>query len=222
MSQLIDIAAWKAEQRERAARVVVAPLKSVPRFVAGVDCAYALATKRTYCVALVWDRELRTVVDRAEVSLATTIPYVPTFLSFREAPAVQLTLRSLKHQFGAILFDGQGIAHPRRCGLATHVGVDFDVPCVGVAKSRLIGEHAEPANIAGGHVPLTDKSETIGVVLRTRAKVKPLYVSVGTRIDIAGAVELVLACCTRYRLPEPTRLADIAVEAFKRRDATVG
>lgn len=217
MKPALDIAAWKAEQLERAARVVVAPLKSMPRHVAGVDCAYSSQTKRTFCVALVWDREAKQIVDRAEVSLATSVPYVPTYLSFREAPAVLKALRELRHDFSAILLDGQGIAHPRRCGLATHVGVEFGIPCVGVAKSRLIGDHAQPPSQAGGHVPLTGKREVIGAVLRTRTDVKPLYVSIGTHIDLDGAIRLVLACCTRYRMPEPTRQADIEVERLKRR-----
>jgi deoxyribonuclease V len=213
---VIDTQAWKAEQHERAARVVVAPLNAIPRFVAGVDCAYSNQMQQTYCVAIVWDRETNQIVDRGEACVATTVPYVPTYLSFREAPAVRVALGRLTHPFGAILFDGQGIAHPRRCGLATHIGVDFGIPCAGVAKSRLIGTHAEPPAQAGGYVLLKDKTETIGAVLRTRTNVKPLYISIGTHIDLPGAIELVLACRTRYRLPEPTRLADIEVEKLKR------
>jgi deoxyribonuclease V len=115
-----------------------------------------------------------------------------------------------------ICFDGQGYAHPRRCGLATHLSVTLDVPGVGVAKSRLIGTHDEPAEAAGSSAPLMDDGEQIGLVLRTRDRTRPLYISIGHRVDLQSAAELALACCTRYRIPEPTRQADIEVAKLKR------
>lgn len=157
---------------------------------------------------MVYDRETKTVVEQHTVRQPCTVPYIPGYLSFREAPAIIDVIGKLKTAFGVILFDGQGIAHPRRCGLATHIGVTLDLPSVGVAKSRLTGTHGDPKPAAGHHVPLMDGGEQIGVVLRTRDNVAPLYVSAGHRVDLASAIEIVLACRTKYRLPEPTRMAD--------------
>ncbi|HEX8325353.1 MAG TPA: deoxyribonuclease V [Tepidisphaeraceae bacterium] len=199
---------WKKVQAELRARTVVAPLKPLPRFVAGADCAFADDGRTIVAAAVVYDRETKQIVEHQTIRRPCDVPYISGYLSFREAPAILDVIGQLKTAFGAILFDGQGIAHPRRCGLATHVGVTLDVPSVGVAKSRLIGTHAEPAATAGSHVPLMDKGEQIGVVLRTRDNVNPLYVSVGHRIDLDSAIELVLASRTKFRLPEPTRMAD--------------
>src|SRR5205823_1551297 len=114
---------------------------------------------------------------------------------------------------------GQGYAHPRRCGFASHMSIVLDVPGVGVGKSRLIGTFADPAPEAGASSPLTDKSEQIGLVLRTRPRVRPLFISVGHKVDLASAAALVIACCTKYRVPEPTRQADIEIAKLKRQIA---
>jgi deoxyribonuclease V len=201
-------APWKAEQQRVRELVRIESLGPLPRFVAGVDCAFSSDGKIIRAAAVVYDREAKTIIEQTTLDLPCLAPYVPTYLSFREAPAILAVIERLKHPYGALLFDGQGLAHPRRCGLATHVGVLLDVPSVGVAKSRLIGTHAEPAVEAGSRVDLLDKSDVIGTVLRNRANVKPLYVSVGHRMDLESAAALVQACTTRYRLPEPTRVAD--------------
>lgn len=137
----------------------------------------------------------------------TRFPYVPGLLSFREAPAVLDALQRLKTAPDLILCDGQGIAHPRRLGIASHIGLLADIPTIGVAKSRLIGKHGEVPDVRGAWVPLVDRGETIGAVLRTRAGVKPLYISSGHRISLQTAIRWVMACLTRYRLPETTRQA---------------
>ena len=199
---------WKRVQAEVRERVVVTPLSPLPRFVAGVDCAFVDGGKTVQAAAVVYDRETATIVEQHVRQMPCEAPYIPGYLSFREAPAIVDVIGKLKTPFGAVMFDGQGIAHPRRCGLAAHVGVLLDVPSVGVAKSRLIGTHADVPTAAGQFVPLMDKDEQIGVVLRTRDNVAPLYVSVGHRIDLPSAIALVLACRTKYRLPEPTRMAD--------------
>ncbi len=208
------IAAWRQRQDDLAAKVVVAPLDPLPRFVAGVDCAYD--ETEAFATAVVWDREAAEIVDESNARRPAGGPYVPGFLSFREGPAVHAALDGLTRDYGAILFDGQGLAHPRRCGLATHVGVERDVPSVGVAKSRLIGTHVEPGLRAGETADLFDKGERIGQVVRTRTNVRPLFVSIGHRIDLASAVALVLACGTKFRLPGPTREADRRVALFKK------
>ena len=199
---------WKAIQEEIRNRVRREPLGAIPRFVAGADCAFSRDGTRIRAAAVVYDRESKTVIDHVELVQPCTIPYIPTYLSFREIPAILAALSRLTHTYHALLVDGQGIAHPRRCGIATHLGVLLDLPTVGCAKSRLIGEHAEPGRSRGSSAKLMDRDEQIGVVLRTRDGVKPLYVSIGHRLDLESAIELTLACCTRYRLPEPTRIAD--------------
>lgn len=214
------VAAWKARQETLRERIVVSPLDPFPRFIAGVDCAFGGDDGEVaFSVAVVWDRETQDVVQVRGTSRPTGAPYVPGFLSFREAPAVHAALDALTMEYGAILFDGQGIAHPRRCGLATHIGVERDVPSVGCAKSRLIGDHDEPGLETGDAADLLHRGDLVGRVLRTRAKTRPLFVSVGHRATLDAAVQLVLACRTRYRLPEPTRQADQLVARFKRGEA---
>ncbi len=146
-------------------------------------------------------------VDQAVAREPTRFPYVPGLLSFREVPAVIAALERLQHLPDLILCDGQGYAHPRRFGLACHLGVLTDLPTIGVAKSRLIGEHDPLPEEKGAWVPLRDGDEVIGAVLRTRTGTRPLYVSIGHRVSLPTAIELVLACTPRYRLPETTRAA---------------
>ena len=134
-------------------------------------------------------------------------PYVPGLLTFREAPVILQACEQLSHNPDLILVDGQGIAHPRRLGLAAHLGILLDCPTIGCAKSRLCGEHLTVGTELGDYVELLDGDEVIGAVLRTRTNVKPLYVSIGHRIDLASAIQWVINCSKGYRLPEPTRLA---------------
>lgn len=211
----VDVPTWKARQEELRARIRIAPLRKLPRFIAGVDCAFSRDKKFVLSVAVVWDRQIDTLVDRSEAVRPGEVPYVPGYLSFREGPTVTAALGGLSHPFDVVLFDGQGVAHPRRCGLASHVSVETGLRGVGVAKSRLIGTFDAPATPRGSSSPLFDGEERIGTVLRTRDRVRPLFISVGNRIDLPSAEKLVLACCTRYRLPEPTRLADKGVAALK-------
>ena len=212
-SALVD--EWKATQTRLRERMIVAPLEPLPRFVAGADCAFSADKQTIFAAAVVYDRETQRVIEVAHATLPAEFPYVPGFLSFREGPAVMQAIRALKHEFGAILFDGQGFAHPRRCGIASHLAIELDKPGVGVAKSRLIGTFGKLALKAGATAPLMDGDEQIGVVLRTQKGVRPVFVSVGHRVDLASAIKLVLACCTRYRIPEPTRQADIEVAKLK-------
>jgi deoxyribonuclease V len=209
------VADWKRQQREMRERILVQPLDPLPRFVAGVDGAFSADKSTIFAAAVVYDREAKEIVEVAHAVVPAEFPYIPTFLSFREGPAVRAALSKLKHPFGAVCFDGQGYAHPRRCGLASHVGVTLDVPAVGIAKSRLIGTYEEPASSAGSSSPLMDAAEQIGVVLRTRDSVRPLFISIGHRIDLPSSVRLAMACLTRYRIPEPTRQADIEVAKLK-------
>jgi deoxyribonuclease V len=208
---------WKAEQLAMREKLIVAPLTPLPRFVAGADAAFSADKSTVFAAAVVYDRVEGRVVEVAHATRAAEVPYVPGFLSFREGPAVLDAVGKLKHAWGAICFDAHGYAHPRRCGLAAHLSIQLDVPGVGVAKSRLVGIHSEPPAEAGGFSDLLDKGERIGIVLRTRDNVRPVFISIGHRVDLASARDLALACVTRYRVPEPTRQADIEVAKLKRR-----
>jgi deoxyribonuclease V len=210
---------WKVTQTRLRERIIIAPLEPLPRFVAGADCAFSADKKTIFAAAVVYDRETQRVVEVAHAALPAEFPYVPGFLSFREGPAVKHAVRALKHEFGAILFDGQGFAHPRRCGIASHLAIELDQPGIGVGKSRLIGTFENPALKAGAIALLMDSEEQIGAVLRTQKGIRPVFVSVGHRVDLVSAVKLVLACCKRYRIPEPTRQADIEVDKLKRQSA---
>jgi deoxyribonuclease V len=213
---------WKTEQARRHEMVRVEPLAPIPRFVAGADGAFSADKKWIYVVALVWDREEKQAVEIARVREPLSVPYVPGFLSFREGPAVLKAVRQLKHPFGALCIDGQGLAHPRRCGIACHVGVELDVPTVGIAKSVLVGEFKDPKKQAGSTSPLVHKDETVGWALRTCDGVRPVFLSVGHRIDLPTARDLAMACVVRCRLPEPTRQADIEVAKYKSQQSAVG
>jgi deoxyribonuclease V len=178
------------------------------RYVAGVDMGFEedYAISRAAVVVLSFpDLQL---VEQAIARRPTTFPYIPGFLSFREVPAVMDALEKVSTTPDLILCDGQGIAHPRRFGLACHLGVLIDIPTIGVAKSLLIGKHDELPPEKGSWQPLRYKGETVGVVLRSRTGVKPLYVSSGHRISLPTAIDYVLRCTPKYRLPETTRLAD--------------
>jgi deoxyribonuclease V len=210
---------WKATQAAMRERMVVRPLDPLPRFVAGADAAFSEDQWTIYGVEEVYVRDDVRFVEVARAVRTLDVPYVPGFLSFREGPAVIDAIRSLRHEFGAVCFDGHGYAHPRRCGLASHVSITLDVPGVGVAKSRFIGTFDEPPPEAGSTSPLIDRGEQIGSVLRTRTATRPVFISVGHRVDLVSAERLAIACCTRYRIPEPTRQADIEVERLKRQSA---
>jgi deoxyribonuclease V len=139
-----------------------------------------------------------------------TFPYIPGLLSFRESPLILAACEKISNVPDLILIDGQGIAHPRRLGLASHVGLFLDLPTIGCAKSILCGQHRLVGEEAGSHAELLDNRELIGAALRTKSGVRPIYVSVGHKIDLASALQWVIKCCRGYRIPEPTRLAHLA------------
>lgn len=178
------------------------------RRIAGVDIHVAPATGLTWAAIAVLELPGLELCQSVLAAVPTGFPYVPGYLSFREIPAALAALALADPAPDLLMVDGHGIAHPRRMGIAAHLGVLTDLPTIGVAKSRLCGRHEEPPAERGGRVLLTDKGQTIGVVLRSRTRSRPLYVSVGHRIALEPAVELVLATLTGYRLPEPTRVAD--------------
>ncbi len=177
------------------------------RTVAGVDVGFENKGRITRAAVAVLDYPSLQPMEEAVARLPTIFPYVPGLLSFRELPAVLQALESLDRIPDVFLCDGQGIAHPRRFGIASHLGLLTDTPALGVGKSRLVGTHGEVPEQRGGWTALVDRREVVGAVLRTRAGVKPVYISPGHRISLESAVKLVMACTTRYRLPETTRAA---------------
>ena len=187
------------------------------RRVAGADVALDLRRRRAIAGVIVYQFPEMVEIERQWAVRALRFPYVPGLLSFREAPALLAAFRKVRSAPEVIFCDAQGYAHPRRFGLACHLGVLLDRATIGCAKSRLIGEHEEPGRKAGAWVPLVDAGERIGAVLRTREGVKPIYVSQGHRVSLKRAIELVLAVCDGYRIPRPTREADRWVEALNRK-----
>lgn len=175
--------------------------------VAGVDVGFEENNAVTRAAIAVLDYETLDLIESAIARRPTTFPYVPGLLSFREIPAVLQAMLKLKTIPSLLLCDGQGIAHPRRFGIAAHLGLLTNIPSVGVAKSRLIGTYEEVPAIKGCYVPLMDRGEQIGEVVRTRTNVKPLFISPGHRVGFDSARRIVLHCTTRYRLPETTRWA---------------
>lgn len=197
----------RAVQEQLRDRVICENTLGPVRTVAGVDVGFEDRGQTTRAAVAVLRFPQLELVEQAVVREATRFPYVPGYLSFREVPALLSALASLPAQPDLVLCDGQGLAHPRRFGLACHLGVLTGLPTIGVAKSRLVGSHAEVPRHKGAWVPLYDGAEIIGAVLRTRDGVRPLYVSVGHRVDLSTAIDFVLRCTTRYRLPETTRWA---------------
>lgn len=175
--------------------------------VAGVDVGFKENGAITRAAVVVLHLSSLSLLEVATARARTTFPYVPGLLSFRELPAVLKAVDKLGRMPDMFLCDGQGYAHPRRFGIACHLGLLTDTPAIGVGKTRLVGTHAEPANRRGDWEPLYDGDEVIGAVLRTRINVKPVYVSIGHRISLPTAVDYVMKCTTRYKLPETTRLA---------------
>lgn len=178
-----------------------------PRLIAGVDISLNRWTKTGKAAVVVMDFPGLEIVEVKTITDSVRFPYVPGLLTFREAPLILAACEELDSQPDIVMVDGQGIAHPRRIGLAAHLGLCLDVPSIGCAKSRLCGTYQEPGNERGDFAELSDGDDIIGAVVRTRAGVKPVYVSIGHKIDLATSIRIVLECCRGYRLPEPTRLA---------------
>jgi deoxyribonuclease V len=205
-----------ALQKTLARRVECLPLNTQPRWIAGLDAAFTADGRHCLAAVVLWDVQERQAVEEHTASRRLRFPYIPGLLSFREAPALLAALRRLKRTPDLLMCDGQGLAHPRRFGIACHLGVICELPAIGCAKSRLTGRHGEPGRERGSRVELTDGPEVIGEVVRTQTGVKPVFVSIGHQIDLVSARQVVLDCAIRYRLPEPTRLADRRVAAAKR------
>lgn len=193
-------------QLELAARVRCVPLRTPPRLVAGVDAAFSIG--RVFAAACLYAFPSLEPVEDAAASRDLDFPYVPGFLTFREGPAILDAVAGLTRKPDLILVDGQGIAHPRRLGIASHIGVLLGIPAIGCAKSRLVGEFREPGCGRGSRSRLEFDGRIVGAVVRTRTGVRPLFVSPGHLVDIDGAIRIVLRSSVGFRIPEPLRRAD--------------
>jgi deoxyribonuclease V len=212
----LDPAAARGIQEMLMPRLRRGAVSYPPGLVGGADVAVDRGRRLVFASVIVFRFHDLALVEKVFAHGPAEFPYVPGLLSFREGPVMLKAFAKLQHRPDVVLFDGQGIAHPRRLGLAAHLGLWLDLPTIGCAKSRLIGSHEEPGPHRGDAQPLMDGGEQIGEVLRTRDGVKPLYISPGHRTDFASARRIVLECGGGRRLPEPTRLAHIAVTRGKR------
>ncbi|MEM8804995.1 MAG: deoxyribonuclease V [Cyanobacteria bacterium P01_G01_bin.38] len=197
-----------ALQNQLRHQVITTDKLGLVRTVAGIDAGFEQDGTVTCAAVVTLSLPDLALLEQAIAYQPTRFPYVPGILSFREVPTVLDAIAQLKIEPDLILCDGQGIAHPRRLGIASHLGVLIDKPTIGVAKSRFIGTHGELSEEKGAWVPLMDKDERIGAVLRSRSRTKPLYISSGHQISLETAIDYVLKCTPKYRLPETTRLAD--------------
>src|SRR5436853_7888790 len=205
-------------QKSLRERVRLQPLAKKIGTIAGADISFNKFELTVYAGIVVLKLPTLEVVEEVGVVSETKFPYVPGLLSFREAPSVLEAWTKLKTEPDTVMFDGQGIAHPRRVGIASHVGLLIERPTFGCAKSVLVGKYEEPTPTRGSWTPLVDpkNGETIGAALRTKTNVQPIYVSPGHLIDLASAIDLTLACDGGYRQPEPTRRAHLLVNALRR------
>lgn len=205
-----------AIQQQLRSKVVVEPLSRPIHFVAGCDISFDKGSDIVYAGVVVLELPQLVEVARGTAIARVKFPYIPGLLSFRESPAVLEAWNQLQTMPDALVVDGQGYAHPRRFGIACHLGLLMNIPSIGCAKSLLIGKFEEPGSRAGSYAPLIDKEETIGVVLRTENDVSPVFVSIGHRVTLEDAVQLVMKCTKGYRIPEPTRQAHLLVNALRR------
>lgn len=206
----INIAQAQQIQQELATKVSKKSEVTKPHFIAGVDISAPNLTGNARAAAVILSYPELKVIEVKTAEGKLNFPYIPGLLSFRESPLVVAACEKLSTTPDLLLVDGQGIAHPRRFGLASHLGLLFDIPTIGCAKSRLCGIHTPLSNEVGAYTELIDNGEVIGVVLRTKAEANPLYISIGHKIDLPTAIHWVMKCCRNHRIPEPSRLAHLA------------
>lgn len=183
--------------------------------IAGADISYDGKSSRFFAAVVLFSYPDMKVIEEATAVDTVTFPYIPGLLSFREGPVLVKAFEHLSRTPDIIIFDGQGIAHPRGIGLASHMGLILDIPAIGCAKSLLVGKHDDLGKEAGARSPLIYKDQIVGAALRTRKKVSPVFVSQGHRIGLEHALDVIMKCCRGYRIPEPTRQAHLAVNRLR-------
>jgi deoxyribonuclease V len=214
----ISVKQAREVQKSLARHIRIKRISRNIKIVAGCDVAYDKESERLIAGIVVLHYPDLTIIEEVIISEPITFPYIPGYLSFREAPALLKLIKGYQNPIDLFIFDGHGIAHPRNLGIAAHIGVLIDKPSIGCAKKKLVGTYEIPDEQKGSQTDLIYKGRVIGRVLRSREKVKPIFVSVGHAVNLDDSVDFVLNCCSKYRLPEPTRLADIAVAQAKHRD----
>jgi len=212
----VPIEEAKSIQRELAGKIYLQNQFSEIGLIAGTDMSIDEETMEGIAGVVIFTFPGLEIVERKYARRKITYPYIPGLLSFREAPILLSAFEKIEHEPDLVIFDGQGIAHPRRLGIASHMGIILDKPAIGCAKSLLCGEYIEPAKKMGSISSLFDGDKTIGVTLRSRDNVHPIFISPGHKIDLDTSLKIILACCDGYRIPKPTRIADHYVEEVKR------
>lgn len=212
----LDNASARALQKDLASRVVIDRPLGDWKTIAAADVSYDRGSPVLYAAVVVCHAETFELIERVGVAGPASFPYIPGLLSFREAPALLSAFERVSRRPDVVLCDGQGIAHPRRLGIASHLGLWLDLPTIGCAKSRLCGQFEEPGPLRGDRSPLVDHGERIGSVVRTRDRIKPLFVSTGHLCDLDSAVAVILATARKYRLPAPARMAHDYVNLIRR------
>ena len=205
-----------ALQHELRSRITIHPLEGEPRFVAGADLSFDKGSDTVFAGIVVLAFPSLEKVEERGLRTTATFPYVPGLLSFREAPAILQVWEQLEHTPDVLMLDGQGLAHPRRFGIACHLGLCLQIPTIGCAKSLLVGQFEALGEAKGSSAPLIHRQETVGAAVRTKNKVTPIFVSPGNDCDLDSAVSLVLRCDGGYRVPEPTRQAHLFVNRLRR------
>lgn len=203
-------------QTELAKKIVLSPAPSKIRLIAGADISYERFSDLAYAGFVVLDASTLQIVATSSAEVRMDYPYIPGLLTFREAPALLAAWKQLKVEPDVVCFDGQGIAHPRRLGIASHLGLLIDRPSIGCGKSLLTGTFQELGDQRGDFAPLMHRGEKVGVALRTKARTQPVFVSVGHRMILEDAIAIVLSATRGYRIPEPTRQAHLFVNQLRR------
>jgi len=205
-------------QEQLRAKVIARGRVPAPKLVGGADAAFDLRAQRVFAAVVVFTFPALELVETVVHQERLSFPYIPGLLSFREAPALLHAFEKVRHNPDAIFIDGHGLSHPRAAGIACHIGVCLDTAAIGCAKSLLVGRHRAPGPSRGATTSLHDANGcVVGAVVRTRDRVRPVFVSVGHLISLARAVQLTLACGKGYRIPEPTKQADLLAEQAKHR-----
>jgi len=202
-------------QRDLSSRIILEPPKIEPKLVAGADVSYSKGSDLFFSGVVVLEISQMNVIEEVTAQGKVDFPYIPGLLSFRESPILIKAFENLKNIPDVVILDGQGVAHPRGLGIASHIGLILDTPTIGCAKNILVGRYEEPGIEAGEHTPIIFNGKTVGAVLRTKRNVSPVFVSPGHKMDIQTAIDIVMKTCRGYRIPEPTRQAHLLVNRVR-------